>query len=313
VTIEVLEPGLLTTVQDPFGRPGWRHLGVPVGGAADAWSARLANRLVGNRDDAAVLEMTLDGPTVRLAASTILAVTGGLAASVDGLPLRPATARRVRAGATLRVGPGGGARGYLAVAGGIDVAPVLGSRSTELRAAFGGLEGRALRAADRLRTGSPAGPPMRWTDRPDAPRDGPIRVVAGPHAGGMLGSLLARTFTVSQEADRIGVRLLEAIGGGGEAASMGLPLGAIQVPPDGRPILMLADRPITGGYVVPAVIAGVDVGRAAQLRPGDAIGFAAVTASEARAAWRRADYELAALEPLERREDDELGWTGSHR
>jgi biotin-dependent carboxylase-like uncharacterized protein len=311
VTIEVLEPGLLSTVQDPVGRRGWRHLGVPVGGAADPWSARLANRLVGNPDGAAVIEATLDGPALRLAAPALVAVTGGLQASVDGLPLAPSAARAVRPGAVVRLGPGAGARGYLAVAGGIDVEPLLGSRSTDVRSGFGGHHGRPLRGGDRLSVGRGTGAPLRWTG--GLPGTGPLRVVAGPHASGRLEGLVARAWTVSAEADRTGVRMEQPLEGGGEAGSMGLPAGAIQLPPDGRPIVMLADRPVTGGYLVPAVVIDADVGRVAQLRPADGARFATVSPDEARGAWRQAETELAALEPLHERRDDELGWTGSHR
>lgn len=312
MTIAILDPGALTSVQDPRGRREWRHLGVGVGGAADAWSARLANRLVGNADDAALLEMTLHGATLRFDAAATIALTGGLAAAVDGLPLVPAQARRVRARAVVRVGSGPGARGYLAVAGGLAVPSVLGSRATDLRSGFGGLEGRALRAGDRLPTGTPAGGPMRMTA--DVPASaGPIRITDGPRARRLLEGLVDRELTVGPEADRTGVRLTEALRGGGETASMGLPLGAIQVAPDGRPIVMLADRPVTGGYRVPAVVIGADIGRVAQLRPGDTVRFASVSMAEAHAAWRAATEKLAALEPADRPEDDELGWTGSHR
>lgn len=309
--IEVVEPGLLTSVQDFLGRRGWRHLGVPVGGAADAWSARLANRLVGNSDDAALVEMTMHGPTLRFTAPAVVAMTGRLTASVDGMPLPADTARRVRAGALLRVGTGAGVRGYLAVGGGIAVAPVLGSRSTDLRGGFGGHDGRALRAGDRLRVGDGPARMARWTGRHRA--EGPLRIVPGPEPDGLRAALEQGAHVVSPEADRAGVRLVGTLAGGAETPSMGLPPGAIQVPPDGRPIIMLADRPVTGGYRVPAVVIAADVGRVAQLRPGDAVRFVSVSVDEAGDAWVRAEEELAALEPLEERGDDELGWTGSHR
>jgi 5-oxoprolinase (ATP-hydrolysing) subunit C len=310
VTVEVVDPGPLTSVQDALGRRQWRHLGVPVGGAADAWSARLANRLVGNPDDAALVEMTLSGPILRFAATATIAVTGGLAATVDGVPLAPASARRVTAGSMLRVTAGDGARGYVAVAGGIDVDPVLGSRATDLRSGFGGHEGRALRTGDRLALGPPAGRPMRWLGRRAAADE--LRVLPGPHADALV-ALLSQSFSVGAEADRTGLRLRESVGGGGEAPSMGLPIGAVQVPPDGRPIVMLADRPVTGGYRVPAVVIGADMGAVAQLRPNDTVRFTQVTMEDAVDAWRRAEMELAALEPLDERWDDELSWTGSHR
>ncbi|MBW3612989.1 MAG: biotin-dependent carboxyltransferase family protein [Chloroflexi bacterium] len=309
--MEVLDGGALTSVQDPLGRRAWRHLGVPVGGAADPWSARLANRLAGNPDGAALLEMTLTGASLQFQRAATVSLAGGLEATVDGLPFPVESARRIRAGAVIRLTDGPGARGYLAVSGGIDVPTVLGSRSTELRTGFGGHEGRALRRGDRLVVGPAKGPAMRRSDARGTPA-GPIRVVPGPGADDRLASIVGRAFTVGASADRVGVRLEDSVGGGGEVDSMGLPLGAVQLPPDGRPIVMLADRPVTGGYRVTAVVIGADIGRVAQLRPGDAVEFASASIGEARTAWRRAEQELAALEPLAEREGDELGWTGSH-
>ena len=313
MSILVLEPGVLASIQDPFGRPGWQHLGVPVGGAADAWSARLANRLLGNADGAATIEITLGHASIRFEAATVVAVTGGLESSVDGLSLPAATASTVRAGSTLRLGPGHGLRSYVAVAGGISVASVLGSPSTDLRTGFGGLSGRALRPGDRLQIGMGATVRHQWRGRRS---DGPIRIVPGPHADWLVapGTLDARAWSVSASSDRTGVRLegdrLEIRHG--EVASLGLPLGAIQVPPDGMPIIALADRPVTGGYPVPVVVARADVGRVAQLRPGDEVSLRAISLEEARDALRGAEEELAALEALDAPGDDELGWAGSH-
>lgn len=311
VSIEVVEPGTLTTIQDAAGRRGWRHAGVPVGGAADPWSARLANRLAGNDEWAALLELTLTGPTLRFTEPAVVALVGEMAASVDGLPLAPDAARTVRPGALLRIRDGGDARAYLAIGGGLDVEPLLGSVATDLRTGFGGLEGRALRGGDRLTARLPAGAPGRWIG---AREDGPVRIVDGPHP--IDGDPLTEgAWRVGEEADRAGVRLdgAHVPSAVSEVASMGLPLGAIQVPPDGRPIVMLADRPVTGGYPVPAVVIGADIGRVARLRPGDELRFTSVSLEEARSAWRRAEDELAALEMLEAPWDDELGWAGSHR
>jgi biotin-dependent carboxylase-like uncharacterized protein len=304
--IEVLEAGPLTSVQTAFGRPAWRQAGVPVGGAADAWSARLANRLVGNDDDAPLLEITLGGARLRLDRPGMIAATGGTRASIGGMELPFASGTVVRAGVELRLDYGSGARGYLAVAGGISVEPVLGSASTDLRSSFGGYRGRALRDGDRLELGSSSGRPARWTGTRDS---GAFRIVPGPHGDSRE---VEGEWVVGSEADRTGVRLDGRPVAGGEVASMGLPLGAIQVPPDRRPIVMLADRPVTGGYRVPACVIGADVGRVAQLRTGDAFTLAAVSLDEARAALRRAQEELAAIEPGEG-SGDELGWAGSHR
>ena len=314
MSIEVIEPGFLTSVQDAVGRGAWRHVGVPVGGAADRWNARLANRLVGNTDSSALLEMTLLGPTLRIGRQSRIALTGGLTATLDGMPLGPNVSREVRPGAMLRVGGGDGARGYLAVAGGLAVEPVLGSMATDLRTGFGGHHGRALRAGDVLPVHAPAvGPALRWTGSWPS---GPIRIVAGPHAERFAPDGLTRNaWRVGPAADRTGVRLEGSplAAGAGEVPTMGVPLGAIQVPPDGRPIVMLADRPVTGGYPVPAIVVGGDVGRVAQLRPGDELRFASVSLEEARSALRRAEDELAALEVVVGPSDDELGWAGSHR
>lgn len=308
--IEVLEAGALTSVQTAAGRPGWRHLGVPVGGAADPWSARLANRLVGNPDDAALLELTLHGPSLRFGASTAIALTGAtFEARLNGLPLLMNAGRHVRAGSSLHIGVGDGARGYLAVAGGIDVELVLGSAATDLRTGFGGHEGRALCAGDRLGYGTSSGTMRRWNGFTPS---GPLRIVPGSHRE--ANELIDAAWVVAPEADRTGVRL----DGGAvraeraEVASMALPVGAIQVPPDGRPIVMLADRPVTGGYPVAACVIRADIGRVAMLRTGDPVRLAWVSVEEARRALREMEGVLAALEGAETPPDDELGWAGAH-
>lgn len=307
--IEVVEAGPLASVQDPFGRPGWRRYGVAVGGAADAWSARLANLLAGNHEGAALLEATLGGAVFRVSSSGVVAVAGGLAANVDGRRLDAGSATTVRDGAIVRLEPADGARGYLAVSGGIAVDPVMGSASTDLRSVFGGHQGRALRAGDRLAVGPQrGGTPGVWSGRR---ADGPVRVVAGPHPGA-LEALCAAEWTVSTAVDRAGARLDGPALSGGEVDSMGLPLGAIQVPPDGRPIVMLADRPVTGGYLVPACVIGADIGRVAQMRIGDVLRLVAVTVEEARQAWEESEAQLAAITPLDGW-DVEAGWAGSHR
>lgn len=310
MTIEVLDGGALTSVQDAAGRSGWRHLGVPVGGAGDRWSARLANALVGNAPDAAVLEVTMRGPVLRFGHATVVALGGSrFDATVDGAPIDVGEPRRVRAGSVLAIGTGDGARCYLAVSGGIDVPSVLGSRATDLRSGFGGHEGRALQRGDRLHLGHPTGSPLRWMRR--SPTGGPLRVAKGPHAG--IAALVGPTWSVGPEADRVGVRLdgprlrLEPA----EIPSIGLPEGAIQVPPDGRPIITLADRPVTGGYPVPACVIGADAGRAAQLRPGDLVAFVLVSADDARAAWEERVRAGRALEAVRSSADEDLRWTGS--
>jgi biotin-dependent carboxylase-like uncharacterized protein len=305
--IAVVDPGPLASVQDAAGRRGWRRYGVPTGGAADAWSARLANRLVGNDDAAAVVEVTLGGATFETDAPATIALTGGLRLRVAARPVPASQAARVAAGTRIDVDGGDGARGYLAVAGGIRVPIVLDGASTDLRAGFGGHEGRALRAGDVLGLGPPSGMAHRWLGR--AP-SGPIRVLAGPHPAA-LPVLAASRWTVDPRADRTGVRL-DGPGGvpGAEVDSMGLPLGAIQVPPEGRPIVMLADRPVTGGYAVPGCVIRADIGPVAQLLPGHDLEFAIVDVAAARAAWAVREAELELLEPLDLASD--AGWAGAH-
>jgi biotin-dependent carboxylase-like uncharacterized protein len=314
--IEVLEPGALTSVQSAGGRPGWRHLGVPVGGAADAWSARLANRLVGNADGSALLEITLLGPTLRFGERSLVALAGApFEAAVDGTPIPSSVAVEVRAGSTLRIGGGDGARAYLAVAGGIEVELLLGSGATDLRSAFGGHHGRALRPGDELRVAKAGGIARRWMG--ELPT-GPIRIVDGPHIDEVAANALAAAdWTVSTAADRTGARLdgppvaLLRAATPPEVASMGLPLGAVQVPPDGQPIVMLVDRPVTGGYPVPWCVIGADVSRVARLRTGDPVRFVSVSPDEARRAFREREEELAALDDAAAATDDELGWSGA--
>lgn len=304
--IEVVAAGPLASVQDPFGRPGWRHIGVPTGGAADSWSARLANRLVGNPDGNALLEITLGGLELRFETHALAAVTGGVNVTAGGIPREVNVGFPVRAGGVVRIDGGSGARGYLSVSGGFVVDSVLGSASTDLRTGFGGHHGRALRTGDRLAFRLAAGVTSRWIG---SPASGPIRITPGPHA---IGALLDGEWTIGLEADRTGMRLDGRTVEGGEVPSMGLPLGAIQVPPDGRPIVMLADRPVTGGYRVPACVIGADIGRMAQLRPGDQLRLASVPVEEARGAWLEAEERLGALEIIGPESDDALRWIGSH-
>jgi biotin-dependent carboxylase-like uncharacterized protein len=294
--IEVTSSGLLTTVQDR-GRPGHARHGVSACGAADDVALRLGNRLVGNPDGAAALEQTLTGGTYRFDAPVRLALAGAdMDAACDGAPLPPWTARAAGAGSILSCRAARrGARSYLCVAGGIAVPPVLGSRSTHLRSGLGGLEGRALRRGDRLPLGDTppgaAAPPARLSDaalrRLDAP--GPIRVTRGVQSGrfapGALERLLGEGLSVSATSDRMGLRLAGVRldpPDEGRMPSEGVPLGAIQVPPGGEPLLLFVDHQTTGGYPVLAAVIRADLWRIGQLRPGERIRFALVALEEAR-------------------------------
>lgn len=276
-SLEVLDVGALVTVQDA-GRPGLAHLGVPRAGWLDTPAARLANRLVGNGEDHAVLEVAVGGLALRTDAACWVAVTGApCAVAVDGRAVGHGRPERLPAGARLTLGPvTGGVRSYLAVAGGIDVAPVLGSRSTDTLAWVGPPR---VEAGARLPVGEPAGPP-RPADVAAAVRPGPLRVHPGPRrdwlAADALDVLCSTAYAVGADSDRVGMRLDGPAlrrAREGELPSEGLVLGAVQVPPDGRPVVFLADHPTTGGYPVLAVVETADLAACAQLRPGDAVSF----------------------------------------
>lgn len=276
--------GTLTTVQDR-GRPGWAHLGVPRAGALDDPAAALANRIVGNDPHAAVLEVTLGGLTLTSTAGTWVAVTGAPAPLVvDGEPRGHARAEWLPAGAALELGtPRTGVRSYVAVAGGVDVAPVLGSRSTDTLAWVG--PSRVVDGVE-LPVGTPRSAPAPH-DTPRPPAAGPLRIFPGPRADWFADDawdlLLGTSWTVDDDSNRIGLRLtgprLERARAG-ELPSEGMVLGAVQVPPSGQPLVFLADHPPTGGYPVIGVVHHEDVWRCAQVRPGEGVRFArGVTAS----------------------------------
>jgi KipI family sensor histidine kinase inhibitor len=301
-TVEVQDGGLLTTVQD-LGRFGHRRHGVPWGGAADAPALRAANLLVGNSAEAAGLECTVAGPSLRFLAATRLAVTGAdLGALLHRDDLGPWAVPRgasvlARAGNRLVfTGRRTGCRAYLAFQGGIDVPLVLGSRATDLGAGFGGHEGRALRSGDRLALGPGRGDPAPVTPPPVPTATLALRVVLGPQEDDFVPASVARflseEYVVTAASDRVGCRLEGpplAHRRGGEIPSDGLVPGSVQVPPDGRPIVSLADGPTTGGYPKVATVVGADLPLLAQALGGEArVRFQAVDVREMqRAAHRR--------------------------
>ncbi len=318
--LEVVDPGLLTTIQDG-GRPGMAGEGITGGGAADRWSMAIANALAGNAVDAAALELTIAGPTLVALARVTVGLAGGIGGRVanTGVAVAPGTTFTLQPGDTLLLdGPATGARGYLAVPGGVDVPEVLGSRSTALGAKFGGLEGRPLARGDRLRAGAPADeltlPPRSWPGDP-APTPGPIRVLPGPHAAYLgteaLDALLATAWSVSTSSDRVGLRLEgPPIAGGpvAELASHGVVAGTVQLPPDRLPIVLLVDHQPTGGYPVIAVAITADVDRLGQLAPGSSVQFQATTPEAAREAMemRRFLFRAGADELRENGRWDDL-------
>ncbi|MFJ9930457.1 biotin-dependent carboxylase uncharacterized domain-containing protein [Streptomyces misionensis] len=279
----VVRPGALTTVQD-LGRPGYAHLGVPRSGALDPGAAALVNRLTGNPPDAAVLETTVDGCALR-ARSTVTVAVGGAPCpvTVGGRPAPWGAPVVVPAGALLEVGAAvAGVRCYVAVRGGIAVEPVLGSRATDL---LSGLGPAPLAEGTVLPLGRPAGPPARvdGAPQPGPPAELVLRVTPGPRADWFtaraLRDLATRAYRVSPASNRIGLRTegpaLERARDA-ELPSEGMVLGAVQVPPDGRPVVFLADHPTTGGYPVIAVVRPTDLAAAAQAVPGTPVRFVPV-------------------------------------
>lgn len=278
--IEVVRPGPLTTIQD-LGRPGYAHLGVPQSGAADRPSLRLANRLVGNPEGAAALELTLGGAALRFRHAAWIAVAGApLPLEVEGRPYGMNAPCHVPAGALVELGtPATGLRSYLAVRGGLETEPVLGSRSTDL---LSGLGPPALGPGARVPVGAP--PPGEIVVDVAPVRPSPEEPVLHLHPGprddwfspDALAALTHHAYQVTPQSNRIGVRLegpALARSREGELASEGMVTGALQVPPNGLPIIFLADHPTTGGYPVIAVLATPDIAIAAQLRPGQSIRF----------------------------------------
>ncbi|HEY8596807.1 MAG TPA: 5-oxoprolinase/urea amidolyase family protein [Thermomicrobiales bacterium] len=313
----VATPGLMTTVQD-LGRHGYGRFGVPSGGALDEGALRWANLLVGNEPDAAALEVTLLGPTFTIvgAQPLILALTGAdCGATLHGQALAPWRSFRAMPGDTIALGGcETGARAYLAIGGGIDVPTALGSRSTDLLSQLGGFEGRALRAGDRVPLRPPSElPPLRAVPPERIPHYGSattLRVILGPQddriTADALATFLSATYTLGNESNRMGARLLgpaltfRAGSSGADILSEGIATGAIQVPAQGQPIILLAGHQTTGGYAKIATVIGADLWRLGQTPPGSSVSFRTATIEEAREALRefREGIDPGALVPL---------------
>ncbi len=317
VALRVVTAGPGVTVQDG-GRHGWLRFGVSEAGPMDPLAHATANLAVGANPDAAALEVSLGGVEFAAEGGPVsLAIAGGrFAVSLDGRTLPPASLVRLEPDGRLSIRAGAcGAWCYVGVAGRLDIPPMLGSVSTHIRTQIGGLAGRALAAGDVLPIVEP-----RSTDTPAAEIFAPwldrapevIRVILGPQddyfAADQIAAFLAGPWSISARSDRMaylleGPQLTHAKGF--NIVSDGIPIGAIQVPGEGRPVVLMADRQPTGGYPKIATAIGVDVGRLAQLRPGARFRFAAVSLEEAvaaRRAERKALAEPMTLEPLVRRD-----------
>jgi len=324
MSLQIERPGLLSTVQD-LGRTGLQHLGVPVNGVMDELAHRLANLLVGNDEGEATLEMTLAGPRLRFGEDAVIAVCGADMEARAGerlLPMwRPV---RIPRGTVLDFGRATqGARSYLAVAGGFDLPPVFGSRSTALMGGYGGHRGRALKKGDAL--------PLRDPDHAHAPRwvrllartgqglahpgwsvtragmtqpqrPQMVRLVPGLHhecfSEDAREQLTRALYRVARDSDRMGYRLegaaLQGVRGA-DGLSEGMVMGAIQVPPDGNPIVLMADRQTAGGYPVIAVVAHADLPLMGQIAPGDDVHFRFVSLEESHGASAQREFLLGRI------------------
>ena len=300
-TLTVVKPGMLTTVQD-LGRRGLQGLGVPVSGPMDAYSHRLANQVLGNDPSAAALEITLMGPELLADGEITCAACGAdISITVDEKPAPMNEPFRVRSGARLRWGSRvSGTRMTLAVRGGFDVPPVLGSRATHLVSRMGPFGGRSLRAGDVLPVGAHdsgraiAGHPL------EIPEGGArLRVLPGAHrerfTDDAWGLLVRARYTVSPQSNRMGYRLdgpALSHAGAADILSEAMPYGAMQVPASGQPILLLVERATTGGYATIANVISADLPVAGQLAPGDWIEFDPVAREDAIAALRKREAAL---------------------
>jgi len=315
--ITVLQPGLYTTIQDA-GRTGYQRFGVPVAGAMDPFSAKLANVLLGNEQGAAVLEFTALGPTLRFEQDTFFALTGAdFSPKLNGQWIRSNAAGFAPAGSVLALGSAdGGFRGYLAVLGGFDAARVMGSRSTYVKAGLGGVEGRPLRKEDKLSVIASDRIPGQLEWRSIRKENMPfyrtndtavVRVVPGPQddhfSAEGLDAFFSQPYTVTGESDRMGYRLEGALipraaGKEGNIISDGVAFGSIQVPDSQLPIVMMADRQTTGGYPKLGTVISADLCRMAQLRAGEKVRFVKVTLEEAHRALLEQRKFLRTLEAM---------------
>jgi len=300
IRIHVAKPGWFSTVQD-LGRYGYEQYGVSVAGAMDQFSMTVANRLVGNPDNAAVLELTLKGPELEFDEDTYIAITGA-----DLSPMIRSTSTpqwecvKVSRGSRLCFGRArSGARSYLAIAGGIDVPMILDSRSTHCASETGGLNGRPLRPGDVLHTAPPSSESLSGMCLPDrlVPRyekSARLRVIPGPQenlfSATALTTLIGSSYRVTPESNRMGYRLAgpRIVRKGSEHfISEGTATGALQIPADGQPILLMTDRQTTGGYPTIAVVITADLPLAAQLAPGDTVTLSLTTIAKAQATRRK--------------------------
>lgn len=308
--IEVLDGGLLTTVQDT-GRYSYQRYGVPVAGVMDPYSAGLANALLGNHEHAAVLEMTLVGPKLMFLENSAFVLGGAnLGARLDGESIGMWEVIWAKSGNILSFdGPTVGVRTYLAVPGGLDVPEVMGSRSTYVRAQIGGVQGRSLVKGDLLLCDLDSvesqKPGIRIPESllPMISHEQIIRIVMGPQTSSFtaqgVATFLSSSYQVSQQSDRVGCRLegpvIEHVDGA-DIISDGIPFGGIQVTGDGLPVILMADRGVTGGYAKIGTVASVDLWKVAQALTGDVFSFKAISPKDAQTSLIERKKELSKLQ-----------------
>jgi biotin-dependent carboxylase-like uncharacterized protein len=308
--LEIIEPGLLTTVQDR-GRYGFQRYGVPVSGAMDEFALRMANLMVGNDQNAAAIEIAVQGPKIEFLADTWITVTGAdLSPTIDDQPIPRWQAVEVKEDSVLTFGDmRDGMRVYLAVRGGIDVPVIMGSRSTYVKGNFGGLDGRTLRKGDQLAilpVDSNEFVPKQLPKNYTAPVYGGrhrLRVILGPQNDEFnqeaISKFLGSRYKIAPESDRMGYMLDGPTIGhvtDADIVSDGNPLGAIQIPGDGVPRILLADRGTTGGYTKIATVITADLSRLAQALPGQTVSFQQVSVEEAQDALKTQEAVIRSVE-----------------
>lgn len=307
---KVKKPGLLTTIQD-YGRVGYQQYGIVVAGAMDSFSMNISNFLVGNKGDEAVLEVTVMGPKLEVLQDAVIAICGGnLSPTVNGKDVPMWKSFEVNAGDRLEFGqPVEGARSYISVAGGFDLPIVMGSKSTYLKAGIGGFEGRALERGDVLKsTGKikgKRGRALHYDEVPSYEKEITIRVVMGPHLHAFtdeaVETFLSSTYEVTPKSDRMGYRVTGPTlehETSADIISEAIPLGGIQVPANGEPIILMSDRQTTGGYTRIATVISNDISSLAQAMPGCKIRFQEVSVEEAQEIYERNDRFIRTLEKV---------------
>lgn len=307
---QVIKPGLMTTFQD-LGRHGYQEYGVVVAGAMDDFSLQIANLLVGNHRDEAGLEVTMMGPVLKVLEDSVIAITGGnLSPRVNGQPAPMWKSFEVKEGQLVEFGqPMEGIRSYISVAGGFDLPAVMGSNSTYLKAKIGGLNGRALEKEDILYGNEDVhavtGRSLHYDEIPKYQKEVTVRVVLGPHQDAFtdeaIKTFLSSNYEITPQSDRMGFRLK-----GPELThkttadiiSEAIPLGGIQVPANGQPIILMADRQTTGGYTRIATVISTDISLLAQAAPGAVVRFEEVSVEEAQEVYQGRESLLRVLDKV---------------